>query len=74
MAVRAFEAISGEGLARVEFFLIPDGRLVVNELNTMPGFTPTSMYPQLWAHAGLSYPQLVDRLLELALARDTGLR
>lgn len=74
MAVRAFEAVSGEGLARVDFFLMPDGRLVVNELNTMPGFTPTSMYPQLWAHAGLSYPQLVDRLLGLALARDTGLR
>ena len=74
MAVRAFEAVAGEGLARVDFFLMPDGRLVVNELNTMPGFTPTSMYPQLWAHAGLSYPQLVDRLLELALARDTGLR
>ena len=74
MAVQAFEAVAGEGLARVDFFLMPDGRLVVNELNTMPGFTPTSMYPQLWAHAGLSYPQLVDRLLELALARDTGLR
>ena len=74
MAVRAFEAVSGEGLARVDFFLMPDGALVVNELNTMPGFTPTSMYPQLWAHAGLSYPQLVDRLLRLALARGTGLR
>lgn len=74
MAVRAFEAVGGEGLARVDFFLMPDGRLVVNELNTMPGFTPTSMYPQLWAQAGLSYPQLVDRLLQLALARDTGLR
>jgi D-alanine-D-alanine ligase len=74
MAVQAFQAVSGEGLARVDFFLLPDGRLVVNELNTMPGFTPTSMYPQLWAHAGLSYPQLVDRLLELALARGTGLR
>jgi D-alanine-D-alanine ligase len=74
MAARAFEAVSCEGHARVDFFLMPGGRLVVNELNTMPGFTPTSMYPQLWAQAGLSYPELVDRLLELALARDTGLR
>ena len=74
MAVRAFEALSCEGLARVDFFLLPDGSLVINELNTMPGFTPTSMYPQLWAEAGLSYPELVDRLLQLALRRGTGLR
>ncbi len=74
MAVRAFEAISGEGLARVDFFLMPDGALVINELNTMPGFTPTSMYPQLWAAAGLTYSQLVDRLIQLALQRETGLR
>ncbi|CAA9384620.1 MAG: D-alanine--D-alanine ligase [uncultured Nocardioides sp.] len=74
MAVRAFQALSCEGLARVDFFLMPDGSLVINELNTMPGFTPTSMYPQLWAEAGLSYPALVDRLIQLALRRDTGLR
>jgi D-alanine-D-alanine ligase len=74
MAVRAFEALACEGLARVDFFLMPDGSVVINELNTMPGFTPTSMYPQLWAEAGLSYPELVDRLLQLALRRDTGLR
>ena len=72
--MRAFEAISGEGLARVDFFLMPDGALVINELNTMPGFTPTSMYPQLWAAAGLTYSQLVDRLIQLALQRETGLR
>ena len=74
MAVRAFEALSCEGLARVDFFVMPDGSLVINELNTMPGFTPTSMYPQLWAASGLTYPELVDRLVQLALRRDTGLR
>lgn len=74
LAVRAFEAISCEGLARVDFFVMPDGALVINELNTMPGFTPTSMYPQMWAASGLSYPDLVDRLLTLALERGTGLR
>ncbi len=74
MAVRAFEALSCEGLARVDFFVMPDGSLAINELNTMPGFTPTSMYPQLWAATGMSYPELVDRLVQLALRRDTGLR
>ncbi|HEV2796883.1 MAG TPA: D-alanine--D-alanine ligase family protein [Nocardioides sp.] len=74
MAVRAFEALSCEGLARVDFFVMPDGALVINELNTMPGFTPTSMYPQLWAASGLAYPELVDRLVQLALRRGTGLR
>ena len=74
MAARAFEAVGCEGLARVDFFVMPDGSLVINELNTMPGFTPTSMYPQLWAATGVDYPALVDRLLGLALARDTGLR
>ena len=74
MAVRAFETLSCEGLARVDFFVMPDGSLVINELNTMPGFTPTSMYPQLWAATGMSYPELVDRLVQLALRRDTGLR
>jgi D-alanine-D-alanine ligase len=74
MAVRAFEAIGGEGLARVDFFVMPDGSLVVNEINTMPGFTPTSMYPRMWAATGVDYPALVDRLIRLALRRDTGLR
>lgn len=71
---RAFEAVGCEGLARVDFFLLPDGALVVNELNTMPGFTPLSMFPRMWAASGLDYPALVERLVELALARDTGLR
>lgn len=74
LAARAFEAVDGEGLARVDFFLLPDGSLVVNEINTMPGFTPLSMFPQMWAATGLDYGQLVDRLIQLALARDTGLR
>jgi D-alanine-D-alanine ligase len=74
MAARAFEALGCEGLARVDFFLMPDGSLVVNEINTMPGFTPTSMYPRMWAATGVDYPALVDRLIQLALRRSTGLR
>jgi D-alanine-D-alanine ligase len=74
LAVRAFEAIGAEGLARVDFFVLPDGSLVVNEINTMPGFTPTSMYPRMWAATGVDYPALVDRLIKLALRRTTGLR
>jgi D-alanine-D-alanine ligase len=74
LSVRAFEALSCEGLARVDFFVLHDDRVVVNEINTMPGFTPTSMFPRMWAESGLDYPALVDRLIELALRRDTGLR
>ena len=74
LAARAFEAVGCEGLARVDFFVMPDGSLVVNELNTMPGFTPLSMFPRMWAASGVDYPTLVDRLIRLALARDTGLR
>ena len=69
----AFEALSCEGLARVDFFLLPDGRVVLNEINTMPGFTPTSMFPRMWAATGLEYPKLVGRLIRTALARGTGL-
>ena len=71
---QAFEAVGCEGLARVDFFVQGDGSLIVNEINTMPGFTPTSMFPQMWAESGLDYPALVDRLLQLALQRGTGLR
>ncbi len=74
MSVAAFEALGCEGLARVDFFLGADGKLTVNEINTMPGFTPTSMYPRMWAESGIEYPELVDRLLQLALQRATGLR
>ncbi|MBB5774230.1 D-alanine--D-alanine ligase family protein [Nonomuraea jabiensis] len=74
MAVRAFEALDCEGLARVDFFYTPEGRLVFNEINTMPGFTSLSVAPQLWAASGLDYPALVDRLIQLALSRSAGLR
>jgi len=74
LAAAAFEALSCEGLARVDFFLLADGRVVLNEVNTMPGFTPTSMFPRMWAASGVDYPALVDRLLQLALRRRTGLR
>jgi D-alanine-D-alanine ligase len=74
LAARTFEAVGCEGLARVDFFVMPDETLVVNEINTMPGFTQTSMFPQMWAATGVEYPELVDRLIQLALARDTGLR
>ena len=74
LAVTAFESLSCEGLARVDCFLLPDGRVFVNELNTMPGFTPTSMFPLMWAASGLEYPKLVERLIDLAMERPTGLR
>ena len=73
-AVRAFRALDCEGLARVDFFVRPDGAVVVNEVNTMPGFTPHSMFPRMWAASGVSYPQLVDRLIHDAVRRGTGLR
>lgn len=69
IAKRAFSALQCEGMARVDCFLTPDGQVVVNEANTLPGFTQISMYPQLWGVSGLSYSALLDRLLELALQR-----
>ena len=74
LAVRAFDALGCEGLARVDFFLRPDGTPVVNEVNTMPGFTPISMFPRMWAATGVPYAGLVDRLLRTAAARPAGLR
>jgi D-alanine-D-alanine ligase len=73
-AVRAFDALGCEGLARVDFFVAADGAVIVNEVNTMPGFTPNSMFPRMWAAAGVDYPTLVDRLVVDALRRGTGLR
>jgi D-alanine-D-alanine ligase len=73
-AVRAFLALDCEGLARVDFFACDDGRVLVNEVNTMPGFTPASMFPRMWAAAGVDYPTLVTRLLDDAILRGTGLR
>ena len=74
LAVRTFEATGCEGLARVDVFLTHEGRVVVNEINTMPGFTAHSMFPRMWAASGLDYPALVDRLITLALKRPVGLR
>ncbi|MER7181119.1 D-alanine--D-alanine ligase family protein [Streptomyces hyaluromycini] len=74
LAVDAFEAASCEGLVRADFFLAEDGGFVINEINTMPGFTPISMYPQMWQATGVTYPDLVDRLIQAALNRSTGLR
>ncbi|WP_369199887.1 D-alanine--D-alanine ligase family protein [Streptomyces sp. PU-14G] len=74
LAVAAFEAASCEGLVRADFFLGEDGEFVINEINTMPGFTPISMYPRMWQETGVSYPELVDRLIQAALNRSTGLR
>ena len=74
MAARAFDVAGCEGLARVDFFLTETGDVLVNEVNTMPGFTPLSMYPRMWAASGLSYPELIDELIALALERRTGLR
>jgi len=73
-AALAFDAVGAEGLSRVDFFYTAAGELIINEINTMPGFTPSSMYPQMWAASGLSYPDLIDELLQLALARKVGLR
>jgi D-alanine-D-alanine ligase len=74
VAVDAFRALDCEGLARVDFFARPDGSVVVNEVNTMPGFTPVSMFPRMWAATGVDYRTLVARLLDDALRRGVGLR
>lgn len=73
LAIRTFTALDCQGLARVDFFLTEDGP-VVNEINTMPGFTTISMYPRMWAASGVDYPTLVATMVETALARGTGLR
>ncbi|HEX2024880.1 MAG TPA: D-alanine--D-alanine ligase family protein, partial [Actinomycetota bacterium] len=69
IAVTAFRAIDGTGMARVDLFFVEPDRLVVNEINTIPGFTQISMYPKLWEASGLPYPALVDRLIALAIER-----
>ena len=74
LAISAFEALDCEGLARVDFFVCDDGSVFINEVNTMPGFTPISMFPRLWAATGVDYPDLIDTLIEDALRRGTGLR
>lgn len=69
-AIAAFRAIEGSGITRADFFVRKsDGQILINEVNTMPGFTPFSMYPLLWRETGISYPALLDRMIELALER-----
>ncbi len=68
LAIRAFQAIDGAGMARVDFF-IEGGRVLVNEINTIPGFTATSAYPRLWEASGIPYPELIARLIDLALEK-----
>lgn len=74
LAVTVFEALGCEGLGRVDFFLTEDGELYCNEINTMPGFTTTSMYPKMWAATGTDYATLVDTLIQQGLNRPLGLR
>ena len=74
VAKRAFTAVGAEGLARVDVFAAASGEVWINEINTMPGFTEISMYPKLVQHSGMTYPDLVGRLIELALLRPLGLR
>jgi D-alanine-D-alanine ligase len=74
LAVAAFRALDCRGLARVDFFVADDAGPVINEVNTMPGFTPISMYPRMWAVTGLDYPTLLSTLVDSALAAGTGLR
>jgi D-alanine-D-alanine ligase len=74
MAAEVFEAMGCEGLARVDFFYTEDGEVLVNELNTMPGFTPASAFPQMWGATGVDYATLVDRMITTALRRSPGLR
>ncbi|MBW4668926.1 MAG: D-alanine--D-alanine ligase [Cyanomargarita calcarea GSE-NOS-MK-12-04C] len=71
-ALQAFAAVDAAGLSRVDFFYVEStGEVLINEINTLPGFTATSMYPQLWAHSGIPFPELVDRLIQLALSRHS---
>ena len=74
LAVAAFRALDAQGLARVDFFVSDTGEVLINEVNTMPGFTPISMYPRMWTATGMSYPELLSTLVRTALARGTGLR
>jgi len=74
LACTAFEAISCEGLARVDFFYTPAGQVLFNEINTMPGMTPASGFPLMWAATGLPLPQLIDRIIQTALRKRPGPR
>jgi len=69
IALRAYRTLCCEGMARVDFFVQANGRVLVNEINTIPGFTKISMYPKMWEATGISYPKLIDRLIQLAIQR-----
>jgi len=69
LAIQTFKTLSCEGLARVDFFLRTDGKVFVNEINTIPGFTSISMFPRMWEASGISYPEQIDRLIQLAIER-----
>ncbi|PIC76873.1 D-alanine--D-alanine ligase [Sporosarcina sp. P19] len=71
MAIRAFKVLDCSGLVRADFFVTADDEVWINEVNTLPGFTPTSMFPLLWQKSGLTYPELIDQLIELAVERHT---
>ncbi len=70
-AIKAFQSLCCEGLARVDFFLKENGEFILNEINTLPGFTSISMYPKLWQLSGINYPELIDRLISLAIERHS---
>ena len=74
LAAAAFDAVSCEGLARVDFFYTTDGKILLNEINTIPGLSPTSYFQKMWEASGLPFPQLIDRLLQTALKKRPGLR
>jgi D-alanine-D-alanine ligase len=69
MAIKAFKSLDGSGLVRADFFLTEKGEVLINEVNTMPGFTPFSMFPLLWKHTGVEYPELIEKLVSLAIER-----
>ena len=69
LAIKTFQTLNCEGMGRVDFFLREDGEIFVNEINTIPGFTKISMYPKLWEASGISYSDLIDRLITLAIER-----
>ena len=70
LAVKIFKSLNCTGLSRVDFFVQSDGKVKFNEINTLPGFTPISMYPKLFDECGIKYPDLIDRLLNSAIERE----
>lgn len=69
LAIKAFKVLECSGMARVDMFLTPTGKIIINEINTLPGFTNISMYPKLWEASGISYPKLLDKLIQLAIEK-----